>query len=136
MLNQQKCEKDGNPIKRHYYPKFVRLFGFLIIILFFLSILFSQKYFLAFKYFSEGEENFKSGQYNQAIILFKKVLSIVPTSRKTCIFIAKSYFLNTDKTDDENGLIYLIDIDIHENELKELLKIIPPELLKYNFKIL
>jgi len=121
----------SKPLKPHSYPWWVLLFTVVLISCVVYALFLSPQYLVAAKDFKNGIEAYNKKDFASSISHFEEVLKITPTSKTTKIAIAKSYFANKDKKDDELGLRYLEGIKLGKSRYADLKEVMPIEYQQY-----
>jgi len=115
----------------HKYPLWVKLFGVGIIIATIYSFVLLPGYLAAAKKMRTAQIAYQDGNYEESIQLYADVLETVPTSKVAIIGVAEAIFSNSDKNDDEVGLILLQGITLDKDAWARITRVMPVEYQQY-----
>ena len=127
---QDSCHEE-NFITPYRYPAAIVLAMILILANFIYSLKLLPLSIKSIKQLNIATDMYDKKNYKESIKYLEAVLQKNPKSNKAKIAIAKSYFSIKDPKISENGLVYLKNVRIEEEDWAELIKVIPAKYLKY-----
>lgn len=112
------------PLSPHHYPKWVIIFGVLVLALFGYTLVRLPTYIATVKKFNAGARAYQEKDYVKAQELYEEVLAQVPTAKQAQIALAEVYFSNSDSEDDTKGLRILPD-KLNKYEYERIKRVMP-----------
>lgn len=119
------------PLTPYSFPWWIVLSFVILLFGVYQAIALMPKYLAAAKHLKEGKEAYNKHDYSTAISQFQRTLEIAPSSTRAKLEIAKAYFSNNDKMDDELAFKYLEGVNLYKSDYEELKKVMPKEYEEY-----
>lgn len=126
-MREHEVDSYQESLKAYSYPFPIKIASLALIGLFLYALHLTPTYISAIKDLNKGKELLKQEKYKKAIGRFEQVLVKFPSSKKTKINLAISYFSLKEPTYDQEALYYLSGITLREYEWKRVKAVMPVE---------